>query len=147
MSRAEKMSTDSQQTLPEIHQLKAIRFNRILLKLVKPKQALNKIRLQLQTPNQSRLLALILFMVHLDLEGAKIKTLPMRNSDSWTSSETACQLKPRLIQKSMMTLRKVSARLRVSLVSLLEIQMHIKNLGGTSTLTLRGMMVLIPEKK
>jgi len=147
MSRAVKMSTNSQQTLPEIHQLKAIRFNRILLKLVKPKQALNKIRLQLQTPKQSRLLPLILFMVHLDLKGAKIKTLPMRNSDLWTSSETASQLKSRMIQKSMMPLRIVSTRLRVSLVINLEIQMHTKNLGGTSTLTLRGMMALIPEKK
>jgi len=147
MSRAVKMSTNSQQTLPEINQLKAIRFIRILLKLVKPKQALTKIRLQLQTPKQSRLLALILFMVHLDLKGSKIKTLPMKNSDSRTSSETRCQLKSRMIQKSRMPLRKVSTRLRVSLVSLLEIQINTKNLGGTSTLTLRGMLVLILEKK
>ena len=126
------MSTDSLQTLPGILQLKATWLSQSLTNLAKLILALNQIRLLILMlrqnrllalmPNrllmlsrllmQNQLLALILSTAHSDLEAAKIKTLPTKSSVSWISSVTAYQLNSRMIQKSMMPLRKVSTGLR-----------------------------------
>ena len=121
-----RMSTDSLQTLQEILQLKATWLSQSLTSPAKLKLAHNQIRLPILMlrlnrqlalmPNrllmQNQLLALILFTAHLDLEDAKIKTLPTKSSVSWISSVTAYQLNSRMIQKSMMPLRKVSTGLK-----------------------------------
>jgi hypothetical protein len=117
-SRAVKMSTDSLQTLPGILQLKATWLSQSLTNLAKLILELNQIRLLILMLRPNRLLmqnhlpALILFTAHSDLEVAKIKTLPTKSSVSWISSVTAYQLNSRMIQKSMMPLRKVSAGLK-----------------------------------
>jgi hypothetical protein len=117
-SRMVKMSTDSLQTFPGILQLKATWLSQSLTNLANLIQALNQIRLLILMHRPNRLLmqnhlpALILFTAHSDLEVAKIKTLPTKSSVSWISSVTAYQLNSRMIQKSMMPLRKVSAGLK-----------------------------------
>jgi hypothetical protein len=113
-----KMSTDSLQTFPGILQLKATWLSQSLTNLAKLILELNQIRLLILMLRPNRLLmqnhlpALILFTAHSDLEVAKIKTLPTKSSVSWISSVTAYQLNSRMIQKSMMPLRKVSAGLK-----------------------------------
>ena len=126
------MLTDSLLTLPGMLQLKPTWLSQSLTKLAKLILALNQIRLLIQMLRQNRLLALkpnrqqmqsrllmpnqllalILFTAHSDLEVAKIKTLPTKSSVSWINSVTAYQQNSRMIQKSMMPPRKVSAGLR-----------------------------------